>query len=136
MKAKLKLVGGMQFVGTSNSNHSVVLDSDFEGEIPAGNKPMELVLISLGGCTGMDVISIMRKKRQEVTCFAIEVTGKRVDDHPRVFKEINIKYIFKGNNLSPQAIERAIQLSQEKYCSVSAMLKSTAQITTTYEILE
>jgi len=113
----------------------VVLDSDFEGDIPAGSKPMELLLIALGGCTGMDVISILKKKRQEVSYFALDIRGYRRDEHPRIFEKIEIKYILKGNNLSEQAIERAIELSQEKYCSITAMLKATTKIETSYEIL-
>lgn len=136
LKAKLTFINSMQFVGTGGSNHSVILDSDFEGNIPTGNKPMELLLIALGGCTGMDVISILRKKRQDVTYFGLEVVGSRVEEHPRIFDKIEIKYIFKGNNISPEAVERAIELSQEKYCSISAMLKKSVKIETAYEILE
>ncbi|MCP2519237.1 OsmC family protein [Candidatus Aminicenantes bacterium AC-335-A11] len=136
LKAQLTLVKGLQFVGAGGSHHSVVLDSDFEGNIPAGNKPMELLLIALGGCTGMDVISILRKKRQVVRYFALEVKGYRREEHPRIFEKIEIKYILKGDNLSEEAIQRAIELSQEKYCSVSAMLKPVAKIETSYEILK
>ncbi len=136
LTAQLTLVKGMQFVGVGDSHHGIILDTDFEGDIPAGNKPMELLLIALGGCTGMDVISILRKKRQKVTYFGLEIVGFRTEEHPRVFKEIKIKYILKGDDLSPGAIERAIELSQEKYCSISVMLKKTAKIETSYEILK
>lgn len=135
LKAQLTFVKGMQFIGVGDSHHGVVLDSDFEGDIPAGSKPMELLLIALGGCTGMDVISILKKKRQEVSYFALDIRGYRRDEHPRIFEKIEIKYILKGDNLSEQAIERAIELSQEKYCSITAMLKATTKIETSYEIL-
>ncbi|MCP2604859.1 OsmC family protein [Candidatus Aminicenantes bacterium AH-873-B07] len=136
LSAQLTFVKGMQFVGVGGSHHGIILDSDFEGDVPWGNKPMELLLIALGGCTGMDVISILRKKRQKVDYFGLEITGYRREEHPKIFEKIRIKYIFKGDDLSPQAVERAIELSQEKYCSISAMLKRTTKIETSYEILK
>lgn len=136
VSATVKMVEGLQLIGYASSGHGVVLDTSPEvGGQNKGSTPMELVLIALGGCTAMDVISIMQKKKQDLKGLEIKIDGLRSDEHPRVYKEINIHYIFKGKNLSEDACKRSIELSQEKYCSVSAMLSKVAVIKYTWEIV-
>jgi putative redox protein len=96
--------------------------------------PLELLLIALGGCTAADVISILQKKREQVTHYRVEVRGTRREEHPRSFKHIEVRHLLRGRNLSPAAVARAIELSDTKYCSVSGTLRPTAEIVTTYEI--
>jgi len=96
--------------------------------------PMETVLASLAGCTSFDVVTILKKKRQNITNYSVETEAEMNDEPPEVFTKIHIKYIIEGKNISKDAVERAIQLSNDKYCSVGAMLKKTAEITTSYEI--
>lgn len=134
--ATVKMVEGLQLIGYASSGHGVIMDSTPEiGGQDKGSRPMELVLIALGGCTAMDVISIMQKKKQDLRGLEIRIEGGRSEDHPKVYKEIKIHYIFKGKNLSEDACKRSIELSQEKYCSVSAMLSKTASIKYTWEII-
>ncbi len=97
---------------------------------------MELLLIALGSCTGIDVISILKKKRQRVTDYRIEVSGERRDDYPRSYTRLNVKHIVRGHGLSEAAVARAIELSDQKYCSVAATLRGSAEIVTSYEIVE
>lgn len=137
MDATLKWHGGMKFTATSDSNHEVILDSvPAVGGNDEGSRPMELILEGLAGCTGMDVISIMRKKRQNVTGFEVAVHAERADKHPKVFTEIAIKYTFWGKDIDPKAVERSIELSEQIYCPAQAMLAQVAPITLTYEIVE
>jgi putative redox protein len=98
--------------------------------------PMETLLACLAGCTSFDVVNILKKKRQSISGYWVEVEGERRDEPPEVYTKIQIKYVIKGKNLSKEAVERAIQLSNDKYCSVGAMLKKTAEITTSYEIIQ
>ncbi len=107
-----------------------------EGQPRRGASPMELLMLSLAGCTAMDVISILRKKRQNVTGFQIRIHGDRADSHPKVFTDFELEYIVRGVGIDPQAVERSIQLSVENYCSVHAMLEKAAHITTKYTIIE
>jgi putative redox protein len=100
-----------------------------------GVSPMELLLVGLAGCTGMDVVDILEKKRQSLKALKIKVRGKRAEDHPKIYTEIEVTYLIWGEGIDPKAVERAIQLSEEKYCSVSAMLRSVAEIRWTYQIL-
>ena len=97
---------------------------------------MELVLLGLAGCTSMDVVSIMDKKRQPMTNLQVKVEAERADSHPKVYTKIHLEYIAYGTGISEQAFARAIQLSEERYCSVNAMLSKTAEVTTTYRIVE
>ncbi len=97
---------------------------------------MELLLIALGSCTGIDVISILKKKRQRVTDYRIEVSGERRDDYPRSYTRLNVKHIVRGHGLPEAAVARAIELSDQKYCSVAATLRGSAEIVTSYEIVE
>ncbi len=137
MDAIVKLVDGMRFIADGSSGHSVVMDADPEvgGEDTAA-RPTELVLMGLGGCTGMDVISILRKKKQDVRDLEIHVRGKKADSHPRKFTEIEIEYVVKGKGISEEAVKRSVQLSMDKYCSVKATLEGVAKITYSYRIEE
>ncbi|HDO23305.1 MAG TPA: osmotically inducible protein OsmC, partial [Nitrospirae bacterium] len=121
MQAKVILVNGMQFVGEASSGHAIVMDGDTEfGGADSGIRPSELLLVGLGGCSGMDVISILRKKRQDVRDFEIMIDGNKSDSHPKKFTDITLKYIVRGKNISEEAVKRAVELSMEKYCSVKA----------------
>ena len=133
-KATLRYGGDEFFIGTSPSGHSQVLD--VKGDRKSAATPVELLLLAVGGCTAADVISIMLKKRQQVTDYQIEVTGERREEHPRSFTKFHIHHIVYGHNVSEQALASAIDLSETKYCSVAATVKPTAEITTSYEIIE
>jgi putative redox protein len=137
MRARVKLVDGMMFVGESGSGHAVVMDGAPEyGGRNLGNRPMEMLLIGLGGCTGFDVVQILRKGREEVTGCEVEVTAERAKTDPKVFTTIHIDYLVKGRNLAPAKVERAIELSKEKYCSASIMLGAVAEITHSWTAIE
>lgn len=137
VEAKVTLVNGMQFSGTATSGHTLTMDADdVVGGINAGFRPMELLLVAFGGCSGMDVISILRKKRQQVTGLEIKVKGEKSDAVPKVYKEIHIEYVVTGKGVEQQAVERAIALSLEKYCSVGATLAKAGTITHSSRIVE
>lgn len=133
-KATIQFAGDDVFVGVSPSGHAQVVETNSQRSSAA--TPMELLLLALGSCTGVDVISILKKKRQRVTDYRIEVSGERRDDHPRAYTKMFVKHIVHGHGLSAQAVEQAIELSDTKYCSVAATLRGTAEIVTTYEIIE
>ena len=138
MKAQVSWHEGLQFIASADTNHSIVLDSP---KLNLGGKdsacaPFELILIGLAGCTGMDVISILQKKRQKITSFEVHAEAERSKEFPKVFTKIHIEYIVKGKNISQKAVERAIDLSENTYCGVSAMLRKTAEITNSYKIIE
>ncbi|CUS88185.1 putative redox protein [Candidatus Kryptobacter tengchongensis] len=137
-KVEVKFVDGMTFIGKGESNHWVVMDgAETVGGSDAGTRPMELVLIALGGCTGMDVVSILRKKRVKFDKFEMKISGERAEEHPKVYTKIDIEYIIYGKEINPKDVEHAIELSQSKYCSVSAMLKkSGAQVNYSYKIIQ
>lgn len=132
-EARIKWLEKRQFVGIDSSNHSVVMSSQDE-ENGTGMKPSELLLVALGGCTAYDVVNILEKKRQSLTDFEIRVTAEQEPDPPWTFRKIHLEYIFRGEGLSEQAVAQAIELSEGKYCSVSATLKGEAEITTSYRI--
>lgn len=137
MQAQVTWRGGMEFEGTADSGHTLTLDAAPEvGGANKGFRPMELMAISLAGCTAMDVISILRKKRQEVTGFEVKVNARQAAEHPHVFTAMEVTYVVHGRNIEPAAVERAIQLSEEKYCPAQAMLRKAASITLKYEIVE
>ena len=137
MTAQATLEMGMRFVAESGSRHHVTLDADEHGGGQnAGFRPMELLLAGLAGCTGMDVISILRKKRQQVTAYEVHVTGRRAEDHPMVFVEISVEHVVTGHHLQAEAVAHAIQLSEERYCGAGAMLGKVARLTHTYRIVE
>ena len=136
MKARIKWIEAFCLMGESGSGHAVVLDGSPEiGGRNLGIRPMEMLLIGLGGCTTMDVLSILRKQRQPVTDCVIEVEAQRREDHPKIFNKIHLHFVVTGSNLKENQVKRAIDLSAEKYCSVSAMLGKTAEITHDYEIV-
>lgn len=129
--------GGMRFDVQTGSGHTLTLDtSELDGGGNAGPSPMDMLVVGLAGCTGMDVISILTKMRQQVTGLQIAVHGVRTDEHPQVFQTITVDYTFTGHNLSEQSVARAVELSETKYCSVSATLRATAQITRSVHIVE
>ena len=131
----LALQSGMRFEAFNENDISVTLDAPPKyGGSGTGFGPMQMLLIGLGGCTGMDVISILRKKRQDVTGYRIEVTGIQAEEHPRMFTDISIKHLLTGNNLSDEAVKRSIELSEAKYCGALTMLEKAARISSTYEI--
>ena len=137
VEAKVTLVKDMQFSGTATSGHTLMMDADDEsGGSNAGFRPMELLLVGFGGCTGMDVISILRKKRQNVSRLEMKVQGEKADAHPHVYKEVHIEYIVTGKSVDKDAVERAIALSLDKYCSVGATLAKAGTVTHSYRILE
>ncbi len=136
-KVEVKFVDGMTFIGKGDSNHWVVMDgAETVGGSDAGTRPMELLLVSLGGCTGMDVVSILRKKRVKFDRFEIKITGERAEEHPKVYTKVDIEYLIYGKDIREKDVEQAIELSQSKYCSVSAILrKSGAEVNYTYKII-
>lgn len=135
MDAKLTWQNGMAFRGISGSTIPVALDASIDhGGRGEGIVPMEMILMGLGGCTAMDVISILTKKRQEVTSFEIILHADRADEHPKVFTDITIEYVVKGKGLDPVAVERAVDLSENKYCPGMAMLRKAANIKTSFRI--
>ncbi|MCB9418340.1 MAG: OsmC family protein [Ardenticatenaceae bacterium] len=137
MDATLKWHDGLKFTATANSNHEIILDSDPSvGGSDQGSRPMEMILEGLAGCTAMDVISIMRKKRQNVTGFQVTAHAERAEQHPKVFTAIEIKYTFWGKDIDPKAAERAIELSEQIYCPAQAMLAKIMPIKLSYEIIE
>src|SRR5579872_3387065 len=137
MTAVAKLETGMRFDAQATSGYHVTLDSnELNGGEGAGFSPMEMLLVGLAGCTGMDVLSILRKKRQDVTGYEVHVDGIRADEHPKVFVEISIEHVVTGHNIQPVAVARAIELSETRYCGAEAMLGKVARITNTYRIIE
>ena len=136
-EARVKLAGGMQFEGVSSSGHRLIMDADdSSGGQNKGFRPMELLLVGFGGCSGMDVISILRKKRQNVTGLEMNVKGERADSHPHVYTDIHIEYVVRGKEIQKEAVERAIALTLDKYCSVGATLAKAGTITHSYRIVE
>jgi putative redox protein len=130
MNAKAIWKGGMAFTGVNDEGYLVPMDSSAKvGGQDVGFRPLQLLAVGLAGCTGMDVISILQKKRQEVTGFEVSAEVERSTEHPKVFNKIILTYTVKGKNLDPQAVERAVELSETKYCGAQAMLKKTAEIT-------
>ena len=136
-KAKITYVNGMQFVGEADSGHAIVMDGPSEaGRKDTGLRPMELLLIGIGGCSGMDIVSILKKKKENVTGVEINVNGQKAESYPQKFTGIEIEFIIKGKNISETAVKRAVQLSMEKYCSVKATLEGSAKINYAYKIIE
>jgi len=136
-EASIRWAGRMTFVGRAGSNHLLPMDSgpDFGGESSA-TKPMELLLISMGGCTGMDIVPLLKKMRQEVTGVELNITAERTEEHPRVYSRIDIEYVVAGRGLEEEKVKRAVELSQERYCSVSAMLKKACPVNYTIRLVQ
>ena len=133
MNASVTWVEDKRFVGSASSGHAVVLDASAEKQ---ASSPMELVLIGMAGCTAYDVMSILEKKRQRVTGLEVNARAERAEEPPRVYTKIEIEYLVRGRGIKPKAVEDAIHLSKDKYCSASIMLGKTAQITTRFRIEE
>ena len=133
-KAVVKFAGDDLFVAVSASGHALVVETE-----PARSRaatPMELLLLAVGSCTGVDVVSILGKKRERVTGYHVEVRGERREEHPRAYTRIEVRHVLRGHNLSERAVAQAIELSDTKYCSVAATLRPAAEIVTSYEIVE
>ena len=133
-KATVLYAGDDFFIGTTPSGHAQIIDS--KGERRAAPTPLEMLLVSVAACTAADVISILHKKREDVTDYKVEITGERAEDHPRKFISFHVHHIVHGRSVSEKAVAAAIQLSDTKYCSVAATVRPTAKITTSYEIIE
>lgn len=136
MKANITWQEGVSFLGQTGSEHSVLMDGAPEaGGKNQGPRPMEMMLLGLGGCTAFDVVHILRKGRLAITGCQVEMDAQRATEDPKVFTHIHLHFIVTGKDLDPRQVERAIQLSAEKYCSASMMLKATVNITHDYEII-
>ncbi|MDX1412813.1 MAG: OsmC family protein [Candidatus Promineifilaceae bacterium] len=137
MDAVVTLDHGMRFTGSADTGHPIVMDaSPVVGGEDSGPRPMELILAALCGCTAMDVISILRKKRQEVSGLQVKAHAEQNNGHPRVFTEIHLEYIITGKNVDPKAVERSIKLSADIYCPAQAMLSKVAEMTSSFSIVE
>lgn len=138
-RAQVTWIGpGLRLVGEAASGPAIVLDHVLEDEErpDSGPTPMELVLIGLAGCTAMDVVSILQKMRQPLTGLQVRVEAERAQEHPMIYTAIRLEYVVTGRGVEPAAVEKAIMLSETKYCSVAAMLRQAAAITTSYRIVE
>lgn len=136
-KARVKWIENRRFIGESGSGHAVVMEgAPGEGEIATGIRPMEMLLLGMGGCTTYDVVDILEKAREKVTDVVVEIEAERAGEVPKVYKQIHAHYIVTGHGLKESAVERAIKLSAEKYCSATIMLAATAEITHDFEIVE
>ncbi len=137
MKAAVTWDHGLTFAGTADTGFTVPMGgSAAVGGDDDGFRPMELILSGLAGCTAMDVISILSKKRQQVTNFRVTADAQQADGHPHVFTKIHLHYIVEGYDIDPQAVERAMELSETRYCPAQAMLSPVVPMTLTYEIVE
>jgi len=137
MRASVKWLGKMAFEGQPDSGHKVIMDSspDFGGQ-NTGARPMELLLLGLGGCSSIDVMNMLQKSRQDVTDCVAEIEAERADEHPKVFTRIHVHFKVTGRGLNPARVERAIKLSAETYCSASIMLGKTAEVSHDFEIID
>jgi len=132
--ATVQYAGNHYFIGTPPSGHAIVMEADHERG--SGTTPLEMLLVAVAGCTAYDVQSILAKKRQDVTDYRVEISGTRREEHPKAFIKLHVKHIVTGRDISEKALADAIELSETKYCSVGATVKPTAEITTSYEIIE
>jgi putative redox protein len=122
-----------QFVGTDSTNHSIVLSTGKDG---TGSKPSDLLLIALGACTAVDVVSILAKKRQKLTGLEIKVNSQQDADPPWTFRQIHVEYVVRGKGISEKAVQHAIEISEQKYCSVAATIRGVAEITSGFQVVE
>jgi putative redox protein len=137
MKVRVKWVEGVTFLGETESSHAIVMDGAPEGGgRNLGPRPMETLLAGAGGCTAYDVVTMLRKARQDVVDVAVELDAERASEDPKVFTRIRLHFVVKGRNVRREAVERAIELSATKYCSASIMLGKTAEISHDFEIVE
>jgi len=136
MKARVKWLDNMSFVGESDSGHSVVMDGAPEvGGRNLGVRPMEMLLLGMGGCTAFDVVLILKRARQAIIDCEVELEAERSAEVPKVFTKIHVHYIIKGHDLNEKQVARAVKLSAEKYCSASIMLAAVAEVSHDYEII-
>lgn len=133
-KASVQYAGDEFFIGTTPGGYAQAIDTN--GDRKAAPTPMEMLLVSVAGCTAADVISILHKKRQDVTEYRVEIEGERAEEHPRKYVRFHINHFVRGRGVSEKAVADAIQLSEEKYCSVAATVRPTAEITTSFQIIE
>jgi putative redox protein len=133
-KATVQYAGDDFFIGTPPSGHAQAVD--VKGDRHAAPSPLEMLLVSVAACTAADVVSILEKKRQQVTFYRADIAGERAEEHPRKFLKFHIHHIVHGRGVSEKAVADAIHLSDTKYCSVAATVRPTAEITTSYEIVE
>lgn len=137
MKARVKWVEQVSFLGETESGHAVLMDgAPAAGGRNLGPRPMEMLLIGTGGCTSFDVVSILKKSRQAVSDCYVELEAERAETDPKVFTSIHMHFVVKGKDIKPEAVEKAIKLSAEKYCSASIMLGATAAITHDFEVIQ
>ena len=137
MKARVKWVEQVSFLGESESGHAVLMDgAPAAGGRNLGLRPMEMLLIGAGGCTSFDVVSILKKSRQAITDCYVELEAERAETDPKVFTKIHMHFVVKGKDIKPEAVEKAIKLSAEKYCSASIMLGATAIVTHDFEVIQ
>lgn len=137
MKARVKWVEQVSFLGETESGHAVLMDgSPAAGGRNLGPRPMEMLLLGAGGCTSFDVISILKKSRQAVSDCYVELSAERADEDPKVFTKIHMHFVVKGKDIKQDVVERAIKLSAEKYCSASIMLGATAKMTHDFEVVQ
>ncbi|KAF0836294.1 putative redox protein [Methylovorus glucosotrophus] len=137
MKARIKWVENVCFMGESETGHAVILDGAPDaGGRNLGMRPMEMLLIGMGACTSFDVVTILKKARQPVTDCVAGISAERADEVPKVFTKIHVHFVVTGKGLNPAQVERAVKLSAEKYCSASIMLGKAAEITHDYEVVE
>ena len=137
MKTTVRWIDGMMMVGESSSGHAIVMDGPEDlGGKNLGIRPMEMLLLGLGGCTTVDVVSTLKKMREEVRDCRVEISAERADDHPKVFTRIHINFVVEGSNLNEKKVSKAVSLSADKYCSASIMLGKTADVTHDFEIHE
>jgi putative redox protein len=135
LSARVSLQDGLRFVGTDRSGYTVHLDATAAEGGGTAPTPMELLLISLGGCSAMDVIAILRKKRQPVEHLEVRAHGQRSDEHPTVFTAIDLEYIIHGSGIDPVAVWRAVELSRDRYCPIWAMLSTSVPIRSVFRIV-
>jgi putative redox protein len=136
MNATVRWTNAMQFSGTGAAGTTITMDARPEhGGVGAGPSPMETVLLALGGCTGMDVVSVLEKMRAPLEALEIRIAAERAEEHPKVFTSIALEYEFVGAGLRPDQVSRAVELSQTRYCSVAAMLREVAALTYTWRIV-
>lgn len=137
MKTRVKWVEGITFLGETESGHGVIMDgAPSVGGRNLGPRPMEMLLLGAGGCSSIDVIMILKKSRQAVSDCYVDISAERADSDPKVFTKIHMHFVVTGKDIKPEAVEKAIKLSAEKYCSASIMLGATAEMTHDFEIVQ
>ena len=137
MTVRATLETGMRFDVETGSGHHIILDAaEHNGGQNSGPQPMEMLLVALAGCSGMDILTILRKKRQDIAGYELRIHGTRAGEHPKVYLDITLEHVFSGHNIRPEAVERAIELTEERYCGASAMLGKTATIGHKFSIIE